>query len=396
MNRSLIRSRSITVTLLLGFCSVMTVASLVVFPAQAFAASLAGLQFWWNIVFPAMLPYVILVKLAAEYGLFQLSGKVLAPLVRRLGLPPGAGSVLAAGIVLGYAEGTRRSVKGAAHGHQQNMALAATVSGFANPALVVVVLAAVLPGKASVFLFLLLVHYTSWLAAALLFVPLSVKRARRNGRRAGEPGQPNGKQPPSIRKNNTFGQVLGTSVTDGLQKMMELGGLIILFAVVSRMLQLFGVADLLAGLSSRMGLPLAGEAVMPLLAGFLDIHNGLLALSRSTYPTAAAVCFLAALLAWGGFAVHLDVRARLRQAGLRYGPYLCFRLLHIAASLAVTASLWPLVGNHLAPWPVQGERAAMDAAASLWPEPAGMPGAALFAACLAAVLLLNRRINRGR
>lgn len=394
MNRSLIRSRSITVTLLLGLFSVLTVASLVVFPAQAFAASLAGLQFWWNIVFPAMLPYVILVNIAAEYGLFRLAGHLLSPLARRIGLPAESGSILAAGLALGYAAGTRRAVN--RQGRYDGKSVGPAVSGFASPVLVLVVLAAILPGKPTVFIVLLFIHYTAWLLAVLLVVFLKGKRGSGTGRNDISSVQPSVKPAASPKKSDTFGQVLGTCVTDGLQKMMELGGLIILFAVAARMLQLFGVADLLAGLVTRLGLPFTGETIMPFLAGLLDIHNGMLALSRSPVPAPQAIYFLAALLAWGGLAVHFEVRAMLRKAGLRYGPYVRFRLIHVAASIAVTACLWPLIGKRLAPWPVHGEQAAVDAAASLWPEPAGMPGSALITAGLIVLLLLGRMFSRVR
>lgn len=423
MKRSLIRNRSITVTLMLGLFSCLTVATLVLYPAEAFEASLGGLQFWWNVVFPALLPYLILVRLASVYGLFRILGRLLEPLARWLRLPPGSGIPLSAGLFLGYAgeiacaphasRGSRAPRGGEPAGiSPEDGASAVAACSLANPVLVLTVLATSLLASPGIGLFLLAVHYAGWLLTAL-----TLFRFRRTGSgdRPGtgfakadvpdpfHPADAGPANPASADagsgsgKPRSFGHILGDSVTESLQKLLELGGIIIVFAVAVRMIRISGLPGLAADLLALAGWPGAGEWVMPVLAGWLEIHNGIRDLAHAATHPQPALSLLGATLAWGGLAVHLDVRARLRKAGFRYGPFLRFRLVHALLAGTLTAVLWPVVRQRFAPWPVRPEHAAASADwPSLWSEPVGMPGAAFYAAALITLLLIQRLTSRSR
>lgn len=386
MSRSFIRRRSVAVTALAGLFSAGTVAALVTHPGLSFETARAALQFWWNLVFPAMLPYLILLRIASAYGLHAFVGRLLAPLVRLLRLPAGAGPVLSAGLLLGGAEGPARAAKLLARSDPESAARLAAASPAANPVLVVTVLAVSLlgsPGAAPVLLF---VHYASWLVCALLAAAVRRPAGERAAPAAArkEDARPDGE---AKNARPAFGRLLGDAVTESLQNLLELGGVIIVFAVAAR------VAGL-AGLSAALGrLPGAADWGTVLAAGFLELHNGLRAAAESAAHPKIAFCLAGAVLAWGGLAVQLEVRARLRQAGVRYAPVLRFRLVHAALAAVFSAALWPFARHRLAPWQ---PGAALDAAAWMapWPAIRGMPSEALAAAALAALLLLLRVVRK--
>lgn len=385
MSRSIIRRRSFAVTAALGLFSFAAVTALVARPAQSFDAARAALQFWWNIVFPAMLPYLILVRIASVYGVHAFAGRLLAPLVRLLRLPAGSGPVLSAGLLHGGAEGPCRAARLLARTDPEGAARLAAASAPANPALVVTVLAVSLlesPGTAPL---LLAVHYGSWLAAALALSAIRRKSpAEAAAPDLGTTGFPEeSRRPP-------FGRTLGDAVTDTLQRLLELGGVIIVFAVAVRQLSLLG----LPRLAGAAGFPLDGFWATALAAGFFELHNGLLALAGAA-ASKAAFCLMSALLAWGGLALQLDVRARLRKAGVRYAPSLRFRLVHAALAAAGAWLLWPAVGPRLRERP--DEQAADSAFLPIpWAEAHGVPGEALCAAALAVLLLIRRLAASGR
>lgn len=414
MNRSMIRVRSVTVTLIFGLCSLLLVAALVLYPAKAFEASIAGLQFWWNIVFPALLPYLILVKVASVYGLFGFARRALSPLLRLLGLPRGAAVPVSASLFLGYAAGAGHAVSGEVARKSREAETNAAAGGLANPVLVMAVLASSLLQNPAIGFFLLPVHYMSWLIAAFIFARIFRSRRAKpatspdgtDNAADPDPGtgsvqhadRPKPEAPENGRPRPSFGQVLGDSVTGSLQKLLELGGLIILFAVLLRLFELSGIPAFVAGLAGQAGWPKAGEAVSVALAGFLEIHNGLYALARSSFPPEMLLPLLGAVLAWGGFAVHLEVRALLRKAGIGYRRFLAFRLVHAALAFTLSVALWPLFRLWLDPWkdPSGPAAATAGSAPTLWPEPTGMPETALLAAALIALLLIRQLVSRAR
>ncbi len=72
-------------------------------PEPAFGAALRGLRVWWDIVFPALLPFFVGSEILMGLGVVHFMGVLLEPLMRPLFNVPGAGSfVLAMGLASGY------------------------------------------------------------------------------------------------------------------------------------------------------------------------------------------------------------------------------------------------------------------------------------------------------
>ena len=77
-------------------------------PEVSFAASLEGLRVWWEIVFPALLPFFILCDVLMGLGVVHYIGALLEPLMRPLFGVPGVGAfAFAMGLASGYPIGAR-------------------------------------------------------------------------------------------------------------------------------------------------------------------------------------------------------------------------------------------------------------------------------------------------
>ncbi|MGW9123366.1 nucleoside recognition domain-containing protein [Paenibacillus chitinolyticus] len=99
-------------TLLLGSLAAALVASIIAFPDKALQASLEGITIWWNIVFPALLPFMILTELLLGFGVVHALGTLLEPLARLLLRLPGTGGLaLAAGALGGFPSGALFTAK---------------------------------------------------------------------------------------------------------------------------------------------------------------------------------------------------------------------------------------------------------------------------------------------
>lgn len=84
-----------TLTIFLTFC-------LIRFPDQALEAGIRGLNMWWEVVFPSLLPFFITAELLLAFGVVNFFGILFEPIMRPLFNVPGSGSF---GWMMGMASG---------------------------------------------------------------------------------------------------------------------------------------------------------------------------------------------------------------------------------------------------------------------------------------------------
>src|SRR5690625_816925 len=85
---------------------------LISYPGQAFEASIRGLNMWWEIVFPSLLPFFITAELLIGFGAVTFIGVLFEPIMRPLFNVPGAGSFAwIMGMASGYPSGAKISTR---------------------------------------------------------------------------------------------------------------------------------------------------------------------------------------------------------------------------------------------------------------------------------------------
>jgi nucleoside recognition membrane protein YjiH len=82
--------------------------SLILFSESGFSAAVSGLDTWWKIVFPALLPFFIIAEMLMGLGVVNFLGVLLEPLMRPLFKVPGVGAfALSMGLASGYPIGAK-------------------------------------------------------------------------------------------------------------------------------------------------------------------------------------------------------------------------------------------------------------------------------------------------
>lgn len=368
-------------TLLTACAAILVVAAIVGGTSEAFQASLSGLSLWWNFVFPAVLPFLVLAELMLAFGLVDGLGVLLAPLMRQLRLPGSAGWALVQGWTSGYPAGSSaaaRLVRSQRLTPAQGQRLLALVHS-PNPLFVIVVLGAGFLHQPLFGLLLLPLLWAGSLLAAWTMsrlAPLSAAETKTTSAdgtnasaAAAEPsgltgagsrdasgsdreGAPAAEGPPApvamrpaatraglaaralqavedgrARDGRSFGKALGDGVNGAVQQLMAAGGLIILASVLLRLLQ-----PLLPAAIAGPGLTAAAEA-----------HLGAAALASWHAPEPASLlqaAALAAALGWGGLCALLQAGGAASGSGLRLLPLAGSRLLAAAYSGGLALLLW--------------------------------------------------------
>lgn len=327
-------------TWLTGFLAVLLVICVVYAPGEAFKASGEGLAIWWRIVFPALLPFIVLSQMLIASGFAHGLGALLEPFTRRaLGLPGSFGWVLPLGMTAGFPAAAEAAVTLHKQGKitaREAERLAATAH-FCSPMLLVVVIGAGFLSRPEVGLLLLAVH---WMAGIAAGVTLQLVFPDRSKSAVSPPAvKPAAKRRESILRlavrrmeearredGRSFGKLLGDAVTSGVQTLMIIGGYMLIFAVVIHVI-------LLAFPHHTMAVAVKSA---------LEVHLGSYVLSglAPSLPPALSASILGAVLGWSGLCAYLQVRAILGPAGIGERSFLLSRLLHAAYAYILTLLLW--------------------------------------------------------
>ncbi len=331
-------------TMLLGAAAFLLVLAVVSAPEPAFQATLQALKLWWNIVFPALLPFLVLVEILIAYGWAHGVGVLLDPLMKKIFKLPGAGGwVLITGMTAGFPAGAQAASRMYTQGGLRAMDAGrlAAISHFCNPMTILVVIGTGLLHKPEAGYLLLIVHWISGLLAAWIFglfhKPASSEdkqqftstvhtvRTRENAQRALLKRAATAALEAHQRDGRSFGKLLGDSVTRSVQTLMMTGGFILFFAVLTRVL------------SGLLLPPLPPY----LVSGILETHLAAQSISSSAFQVGILqLAVLSAALAWSGISAQLQSLSLMRETGLSWRYFMMKRALHSMLAFAITLAMW--------------------------------------------------------
>lgn len=339
------RLASRTTPFLGGFIAILLAAAIAASPESSFAASMQGLKLWWSLVFPALLPFLILSQMLTASGFVHGFGVLLEPLMNRVFRLPGAGGwTLALGATAGFPGGAQGAAQLHKQGHFTGIEAGrlASLVHLTSPVTLLIVIGSALFHQPATGYSLLALHWLSGLLAGLLAPrlgrwPKQPQNAEVDRQRSGSLFKRMVRAGAEARRQDgrSFGKLLGESVSSSVQNLMIVGGYIIMFSVVIRT-----ITDFFPQLSAA------------LTSALLELHLGAQAVTDLTREAAASelipashsglvgFALLSAALGWSGICAHLQVLTLMKPAGLRYLPFAAIRLLHAGCAFILTLLLW--------------------------------------------------------
>jgi len=341
-------------TYLLSVISLGLVVAMVLYPDVAFQAAVKGLDVWWNVVFPALLPFFIGAQLLMGLGVVHLMGVLLEPLMRPLFNVPGTGAfVMAMGLASGYPIGS--VLTGRLRRHSIiTRAEAERLMSFTNTADPLFMSGAVavgMFGSAALSGIIMVSHYISSLLTGLVLrfynpqAPVTqttesreplFKRALNELLRARhEDGRP-------------LGELMGDCVRDSVNTLLVIGGFIVVFSVVIRILTAVGLVEVMASFFTLLLRPLCldVDTSAALVSGFFEITLGTQLAAQAAAPLKHQVVIASAIIAWSGLSVHAQVAAMVRGTDINLTPYIFSRVFHAVTAGLCTMLLWPFLGQY--------------------------------------------------
>lgn len=333
------QSNGMLKTLLLAAAASFLTVCTVFYPEEAFNASINGLAIWWNIVFPALLPFFILSQILIGLGVVHMMGIFLEPVMRPLFNVPGVGSfVLAMGLASGFPLGAVLTADMRRQKLVSKMEAERLVSfvNTSDPLFLFGAVAVGMFGLPEIGATLAAAHYLSCLSLGLIMRFYGRDPAPTAEEDGGGEGLLSRALDALIKARRedgrTLGQLMGDAVHRSINTQMLIGGFIILFSVIIGMLEVIGIAALLSSALAFLLSPLGLDPALsrPLISGLLEIDLGCQAAAGPDLfvPLDQKMIAVSAIIAWSGLSVHAQVASIVSDTDISIKPYIKARLVH--------------------------------------------------------------------
>jgi sporulation integral membrane protein YlbJ len=344
-------------TLFTASCLLLAL-GIVCHPVAAFHSAQRGLQIWWEIVFPSLLPFFIISELLMKLGFVAFLGTLLEPAMRPLfNLPGTSGFIIAMSYLSGFplcAILTNRLRQEGMCTRNEGERLLSFTSN-ASPLFMLGAVSVGMYQNASLGPLIAVIHYLSNFLCGILLKFLFPQKS--------PPAQSTGRI--FYRALSSFaastqlqtrgsGQIFGETIRNAGLTLLTIGSFITFFSVLTGVLQAAGIFSLLmrilAPVAALLGLDI--YLVRGILYGFFEITIGIEEVSHSTSSILTQLLVIEAILAWNGLSIQAQITGILTDSDLRPTPYIITRIIQMPLAMGITYLAFTLPPEELISLPV--------------------------------------------
>lgn len=347
----IIRLRKLIISLILSLSALFLISAMLIWPKDTYDSARYGLDLWATVLVPSMLPFFIMSEVLLNLGIVKILGVLLEPVMRPLFNLPGPTSfALAMGFTSGFPMGailTRRLCEEGFCTSDESERLVAFTNN-SSPLFILAAVGAGMFNDPALGLLLAVSHYLSNLLLGMILGLLSHRAINyvsplQNTFKAGVANfliQQKERKP--------LGTILGSAVKTGISNIFTIGGFVIFFAVLTKILSISGALSCIAMFFMYI-LNLCGFDVTineSLAIGFWEMTLGLknLSLQNLSFQTKAVAGSI--ILGWSGLSIQAQVISFISGSGIKPRLYYCCRILQallsaiIAYIFSLNTELW--------------------------------------------------------
>ncbi|NLY11541.1 MAG: sporulation integral membrane protein YlbJ [Firmicutes bacterium] len=322
------------ITYLSAFTALILAIAIIRYPQEAFDASLYGLRLWLDIVLPALLPFFAMADILMGLGVVHFIGILLEPIMNPLFKIPGVGAFsFAMGLASGYPIGAK--ITGRLR--RQNMISQieaerlVCLAHTAGPLFMAGAVAVGMFNMPELALPIALSHYLAVILVGFImrFHRGPEEKVQKNERNYASRALRELVQARAA-DGRPFGQLFSDAVRETFASMLFVGGCVMIFSVLIRILQVSGIINIIGSVVALILKPfnVSPAMVNAFSSGIFEITIGAQAASAAEAPLFQKVFAASAIIAWSGFSVHTQVAAMLHGTDIRLWPYFLARALH--------------------------------------------------------------------
>lgn len=312
--------------------------SMIVFPKETFEAATMGLYTWWTIVFPSLLPFFIMAEFFLGLGVVHFISILLEPVMRPVFNLPGSAAFV---VALGYTSGFPIGATLTTSLRRQNLCTRLegerllSFTNNASPLFIFVAVAVGIFHDPSLGLILAAAHYSSNLLLGILL--------RYYGRRDPERNRQDIQYQNLFRRSfqamfeaqkkdgRPFGKLMRDAVQKSITNIAVIGGFIILFAVLIRILAILGISPYIEKIISIIFYPLhfPDALITALSGGLFEMTLGAKMAGESMAPLDQRVVAASMIMGWSGLCIHAQIAGIISESDLSFLPCFLTRIAHM-------------------------------------------------------------------
>ncbi|MCA0969388.1 sporulation integral membrane protein YlbJ [Halobacillus litoralis] len=337
------RRRKLISKLKTFFLTILTIciaAALIIYPQPALSASLRGLDLWWEVVFPSLLPFFITAELMIGFGVVHGLGALSERLMRPLFNVPGSGGfVWVMGMASGYPAGAKWTADLRKKG-QVTRAEAERLVAFTNASSPLFIFGAIAVGffhDAALGLLIAVCHYGGnfIVGIAMRYYKRSDTSLERNTPPLSWRQAFQTMHTSRLQDGRSVGKLMGDAVTKSVDTLLMVGGFIMLFSVLTELLKQTGMIHIVSHGMSMLLIPETFH--IPIVSGMLEMTTGIGSITETNESLLTQLMLVSFLLGFHGFSIQAQIASILAETDIRFKPYAIARIAHgiLAALLMI-------------------------------------------------------------
>lgn len=332
--------------LLISFILMVTLFMLIN-PCETAASASSGFKLWYTAVLPALFPFFVVAELLVSLRFVHYLGVWLEPLMRPVFNLPGSCSLA---VVMGFTSGfpvgallTRQLYEHRLLDAEEAERLVSFTNN-CSPLFIIGAVGVGMFGNPAIGYWLAAAHYTSNLLVGII---LRFKSSPRTPVST-PPARP-GAMAEQVQEPDSIGKIMGNSIQKAITNILAVGGFIVVFSVLTRMLAVWGIIDIAAQIlvNSLAFLNLTYPLAYGLCMGFFEITLGSQAVAASmTSDPFPALLTVNCILAFSGLSIIAQVMSIVAGLPVRFWFYVRARILQAILSISILSVLFALVGRN--------------------------------------------------
>lgn len=324
---------------------------IILYPDEFIKTAREGLSLWLNNVFPSLFPFFVVSQLLLGLGVVNFVGTMFEPIMRPLLNVPGEGAFcFSMGITSGYPMGSKliASLRNFNSCTKYEAERLMSFCNSAGPLFILGVVGAGVFDNRQIGYLLLLCNYSALITTGLIFKHhgLSVEnkkysrsynsnifiRAMDNMRAAQK------------KDGRSLNILFSDSIKDGINLMLMIGGYIITFSIIVKMLNKAGFTPFIAGVLNFLSHGLiSNETATGVINGIFEMTVGCNSLNELPLSVFQKTMLAGFIIAWGGFSTHAQVIGVIEKTDISYITYFWAKVIHSLLTPLYIFISYPLI-----------------------------------------------------
>jgi sporulation integral membrane protein YlbJ len=320
---------------------------LLLYPDRCLESAKKGLDLWFAVVLPSLLPFMAASSILLETGVVRLISYALSPLTRLLFSAPGESAyVFLAAALSGYPVGARITGELYAKGQLSEPDAQAIVrfTSVTGPVFIGGAVATGMLGSPEAGPYLISSHYLSAVLTGVLFGIFLRNKSAPAKKETFKEACALFKRDISLCR--PLGELLSESIEKALTTLVKIGGFIIVFSVIMEILSISGLVSAMAWVYSPLSrlTGLTEQSTKAMLLGGIEMTNGCSIASALDLSLPLKLPIISSIITFGGMCIHMQTVSVCAPYGLVPKQFALAKGIQASISYALCAlflSLFP-------------------------------------------------------